>query len=184
VASDDGTETDVNADYAGTAEIADVAASEGAGTSPKVARGDHVHAHTAAQHASGGAIPLYSIVEYVFTPDVAPGANITAGVQSLYLHSGPNAETAVRLYGDCVTAAGTAFTATIEQGDTDDLDTVATWTDIATIAMGTSKSVLTDTMADASIDANKLLRLNIDTVTGTAPTSATFTLRVRRPLST
>ncbi len=45
IATDDAgsDETDVNVDYATTAEIADVGAAEAAGTSPKVARGDHVH---------------------------------------------------------------------------------------------------------------------------------------------
>lgn len=47
VASDDAAndETDVNLDYGGTAELADVAATEAAGTSNKVPRADHVHAH-------------------------------------------------------------------------------------------------------------------------------------------
>lgn len=47
VATDDagGDETDINLDYAGTTEIAAVGDAESAGTSPKVARGDHVHEH-------------------------------------------------------------------------------------------------------------------------------------------
>lgn len=47
IAADDAgsSETDVNLDYGTTTELADVAAAEGAGTSAKVARGDHVHAH-------------------------------------------------------------------------------------------------------------------------------------------
>jgi hypothetical protein len=59
VATDDAgnDETDINVDYAGTAEIADIAASEAAGTSAKVTRGDHVHAHPAL--ASGDLHPEY-----------------------------------------------------------------------------------------------------------------------------
>lgn len=47
IATDDAgnNETDINIDYASTTELADVAVAEVAGTSPKIPRGDHVHAH-------------------------------------------------------------------------------------------------------------------------------------------
>ena len=60
IATDDapGDETDINLDYA-TTEIADIATAEGAGTSDKVPRADHVHAGAptlhAARHNAGGA---------------------------------------------------------------------------------------------------------------------------------
>ncbi len=38
-------QTEINLDYAGTAELADVTSAENAGASSKVPRGDHVHAH-------------------------------------------------------------------------------------------------------------------------------------------
>ena len=73
VATDDaaGDETDVGIDYAGTAQIADVAAAEAAGTSPTVPRGDHVHAHPAL--ASGDLHPEYQTpAEHTAVGDSAP----------------------------------------------------------------------------------------------------------------
>lgn len=129
----------------------------------------------------------FAYVTYVIQPDEAPGVAIDAGVQTTYYHSGPSGETADRLYGDLNVAAlgGTpVFTLAYEFGDTNDLDTVASWTVIASLAMGGAKSVLTDTMTNAAIPALRLIRLNINTVTWTttAPSSGTLGLRVKRPL--
>jgi hypothetical protein len=128
---------------------------------------------------------LYSIVDYVFAPDAAPGATIVAGDQqgNIY-HSGPSAETAIRLLVDAETAPGASgLPVTIQYGDTNDLDTVATWTTIATYTLSSEKSGYTDTMTNASIPANRLIRMNIGTIVGT-PADATITLRCKRALST
>lgn len=131
----------------------------------------------------GGLTP-YSIVDYVFTPDAAPAAVIVAGDQqgNIY-HSGPNPETAFRLLVDAETAPGASgLPVTIEYGDTNDLDTVASWTTIATYTLSSEKSNLQDSMTNASIPANRLIRGNWGTIVGT-PKDATATLRVKRPLS-
>jgi hypothetical protein len=127
---------------------------------------------------------LYSIVDYVFAPDAAPGATITAGDQqgNIY-HSGPSAETAIRLLVDAETAPGAnGLPITVQYGDTNDLDTVTTWTTIATYTLSSEKSGYTDTMSNASIPSNRVIRMNIGTIAGT-PKDASITLRCKRPLS-
>jgi hypothetical protein len=131
----------------------------------------------------GGLTP-YSIVDYVFVPDAAPAAVITAGDQqgNIY-HSGPVGETAFRLLVDAETAPGASgLPITIQYGDTNDLDTVANWTTIATYTLSSEKSHIQDTMSAASIPADRLLRMNVGTIVG-SPADATITLRVKRPLS-
>jgi hypothetical protein len=126
---------------------------------------------------------LYSIVDYVFAPDAAPGTTVTAGDQqgNIY-HSGPSGETAIRLLVDAETAPGTSgLPITIQYGNTNDLDTVTAWTTIATYTLSSEKSGYTDTMTNASIPANRLIRMNIGTIVGT-PADVTVTLRCKRPL--
>ena len=131
------------------------------------------------------AAPAYSITDYVFIPDAAPGATIVAGdQQGGLLHSGPSAETAFRLLVDAETAPGASgLPITVQYGDTNDLDTVASWTTIATYTLSSEKSNLQDSMTNASIPANRLIRMNVGTIVGT-PKDATITLRCKRPLST
>ena len=127
---------------------------------------------------------LFSLVNYVFAPDAAPAAVVVAGdQQGMIHHSGPAAETATRLYVDAETAPGASgLPATVQYADTDDLDTAVTWTTIATLTLSSEKSAFTDTMSNAAIPANRLLRLNIGTIVG-SPKDVTVTLRVKRPLS-
>jgi hypothetical protein len=123
-------------------------------------------------------------VDYVFTPDAAPAATIVAGDQqgNIY-HSGPVAETAFRLLVDAETAPGASgLPITVQYGDTNDLDTVGSWTTIATYTLSSEKSHIQDSMTNASIPADRLIRMNIGTIVGT-PADATITLRVKRPLS-
>lgn len=129
----------------------------------------------------------YTFVHYVIHPDEAPGVAIDAGVQSTVLHSGPVAETAVRMYGDVITSAadsGTAtFTVRFIYWDSDDLDTIAVSATIAEVAMAEENTIIQNTMTFATIPANSIIQLNIVTVTAntTQPASGTFTLRVQRP---
>jgi len=133
---------------------------------------------------AGDLAAVYVPVQYVFLPDAAVGATIVAGDQQGAIHhSGPNAETALRLYIDAETAPGASgLPITIQFGDTDDLDTVASWTTIVTGTLSSQKSDKTDSMSQATIPANRLIRMNIGTIVGT-PADATITLRVKRPLS-
>lgn len=131
--------------------------------------------------AAGGSGTGESVNQYLFAPDAAPGADVSAGDQqgSIY-HSGPADETATLLLSDSETAAGTSCTVTVQYGDTNDLDTVASWTTIATKAMA-GKSDSQSSMTNATIPANRLLRFNVTSISGTAPRDVTVTLQVERP---
>lgn len=141
---------------------------------------DHTHAASGAQ-----AGVLYSITDYANVPDATPGATITAGdAQGAIYHSGPSAETAIKLFVDAETAPGASgLPVTWQFADTDDLDTAASWTTIATLTLSSEKSSSTTSMTDASITANRLMRTNWGTIVGT-PKDATTELRAKRPLST
>ena len=65
---------------------------------------------------------------------------------------------------------------TWQYGDTDDLDTVSTWTTIATYTLSSEKSNSTTTMTNASIPANRLIRTNWGTIVG-SPANAQTVLR-------
>lgn len=127
---------------------------------------------------------IYSVHTYVFTPDAALGATVTAGdQQGLILHSGLSTETANRLYIDAETAPGASgLPITIQFGDTNDLDTVASWTTIATLTLSSEKSAVTTSMSEASIPANRLIRMNVGTIVGT-PKDVSISLVVKRPVS-
>jgi hypothetical protein len=131
-----------------------------------------------------GARLLYSITDYVFVPDAAPQTTIVAGdQQGGLLHSGPEAEIALRLLIDAETAPGAAgLPVAVQFGDTNDLDTVATWTDIVRQTLSSEKSMYSDAMMSGTIPANRLIRMNVGTIVGT-PKDASITLRVKRPLS-
>lgn len=107
IATDDaaGDESEVAIDYAGTADLADVAAAESAGAAVTVPRGDHVHAHgsgylpnahhnqahAAADH-NAAALPGTANENFgAFYHDVsqiAAPANPGAGVRRVYVDSG------------------------------------------------------------------------------------------------
>ena len=58
-----------NLQYATTAEIADIAGTEAAGSSDLVPRGDHVHAHPGGLHIQGGAVEIDGDqIDIDFTP--------------------------------------------------------------------------------------------------------------------
>lgn len=141
---------------------------------------DHSHVSTGLQ---GGV--LYSLVHYVFAPDAAPGATIIAGDgQGNFYHSGPAAETATKLYVDAETAPGASgLPVTVAYGDTNDLDTVASWTTIATLTLSSEKSSSTTSMTNATIPADRLIRLSVGTIVGT-PKDASITLVSKRPITT
>ena len=128
---------------------------------------------------------LWSIHNYVFVPDAAPQQAVIAGDQQGAIHhSGPTAEKAVRLYVDAETAPGASgLPITVQFGDTDDLDTVSSWTTIATLTLSSVKSDKQDAPATETIPANRLIRMNVGTIVG-APKDVTISLRVQRPLVT
>jgi len=128
---------------------------------------------------------LYSLHTYFNAPDANVGDVVTAGdAQGLILHSGPAAETAIRLRVDAETAPGASgLPVTWQYGDTDDLDTVASWTTIATVTLSSEKSTSTTTMTNATIPAARLMRTNYGTIVG-SPEDVTTSLEAKRPLST
>jgi hypothetical protein len=127
---------------------------------------------------------LYSRHTYVNVPDAAQGVTISAGdAQGAILHSGPAAETADALEVDAEAAPGAnGLPVTWQYGDTNDLDTAAVWTEIATVTLSSEKSTRTTSMTNATIPANVLIRVNWGTIVGT-PSDATTTLHVKRPLA-
>lgn len=121
-----------------------------------------------------------SRLQYVFVPDAAAGADVDTGNQQGAIHhSGPDGDTATRLYVDCETAPGTSVVVTVQYGNTDDLDTVASWTTIATVT-ASGKTTIQNSMSNASIPADRLIRMNVGTITGTDPKDMTVTLRTTR----
>lgn len=120
VATDDVTndESDVNVDYATTAEIADIAAAEAAGTSVKVARGDHVHAHPVI--ASGNLHPEYALdsdVPAFATPAIVLGSAAAAGVATTVIRSDGTivafdaTAPSTQAFGDAAAVGAAAFAA-------------------------------------------------------------------------
>lgn len=122
--------------------------------------------------------------KYLFFTDAAPGVTITVGdTQGPFYHSGPSDETAVRLSVDAKTAPGAAgLPITVQYGDTNDWDTVASWTTIATLTLSSQKSDYTETMTTATIPAHRLVRMNVGTIVGT-PKDAQVQLDTQVPLT-
>lgn len=141
------------------------------------------HGHTGA--GSGGA--LYSVHQYVFCPDAGPGEDVETGAHQGPIHvSGPSTETVKRITAIAETAAGTAFTFTLDyDSGNDDFDTFVVDTEIDSVAMGTAKGVVVAAgFTTATITARSLISLDVTTVTGTAPKDVTIILEVWRPLQT
>lgn len=153
-----------------------------AGTSLIAAHRDHVHGRESyATQASN----LKQYVRFINAPDAAPGALIQAGnQQGNIFHSGPNGFTATKLYVDCETAPGASgLPVTWEYGDTNDLDTVASWTTIATLTLSSEKSSSTTSMTNATVPADRLVRTNYGTIVG-SPADCTTTLEGKEVLTT
>ncbi len=124
------------------------------------------------------------LYRYLNVPDAGPGDVLTtiATAQGVYHHSGPVAEKAEKLYVDAKTAPGASgLPCTWSYGDTNDLDTVASWTTIATLTLSSEMSSSTETMTNAVIPANRLVRVIWGTIVG-SPTDAQ-TVLVTRPVA-
>lgn len=120
----------------------------------------------------------YAPRTFIWTPDAAPQGAVTAGNQqgNIY-HSGPDGCIAETLYVDCETAPGASgLPITIQYGDTNSLDTVATWTQLATITLSSVKSGYTT--VNLSVPANVLLRMNVGTIVG-SPADVNVSLETR-----
>ncbi|KKN05988.1 hypothetical protein LCGC14_1081870 [marine sediment metagenome] len=130
---------------------------------------------------------LYSVHQYVFTPDAAPAAEAVTGTPqgNIYV-SGPGTELVKRIIISCKTAAGTAFTFTLDyDSGGEDMDSFAVDTEIDEVAVGTAKGIIvTSGFTTATIAARSLIALDITTITGTGPKDVTITLEVWRPLQT
>lgn len=130
---------------------------------------------------------LYSVHQYVFTPDAAPAAEAATGTPqgNIYV-SGPSTETVKRIIVKCETAAGTAFTFTLDyDSGNEDMDSFTVDTEIDEVAVGTAKGIIVSSgFTTATIAARSLIALDITVVTGTGPKDVTITLEVWRPLQT
>jgi hypothetical protein len=107
---------------------------------------------------------------YPFVPDAAQGEDIIVGDQQGILHhSGDQEETVTAVYLDSETApTGASLIIELEYGDTDDLDTVGAWTRIDLVTLtATNKSVKDSSPTQATLPANRLIRLNVDQVGST-----------------
>jgi hypothetical protein len=171
-----------------TAQITNVAATEAAGTSDTYARGDHRHAHGSGYSADAhhtqfhaldhidlaGLDPIAVQYRYIGFPDAGFAADIGTGdAQGVIHHSneiGVN-ETAIVWRIDARTApTGSGITVQWEHGDTNDLDTVASWTDIDTDTLPAgSKSASFAVFTNGTIPSQRLIRFNIDAVGSTVP---------------
>lgn len=132
---------------------------------------------------SGDSLDVPMPVVYSNVPDAAVNTTIVAGnAQGKYHHSGPKTETAFKLYVEAKTAPGASgLPCTWQYGDTDDLDTVASWTEIATATLSSEKTTSTTSMTNASIPANRIIRTNWGTIVGT-PKDGQSDLHVYKPL--
>lgn len=115
-----------------------------------------------------------SQVTYVWGSDSAIGADVATGDAqgALYHHSGNQTEDVRKIVTDFETApTGSAATIQLEYGDTDDLDTVASWTEIDSIShTAGAKTILTHAgFTNDTIPANRLIRMNLDAVGSTEP---------------
>lgn len=172
----------VHATGAGTPSTQAIGDAAATGSGPAAAMTDHKHAMMSYATLAAN---LFTPRQFVFAPDAAPATTIVAGNQqgNIY-HSGPNGFTAVTLYVDAETAPGASgLPITIEYGDTNDLDTVASWTTIATYTLSSEKSNKTTSMTNASVPADRLIRMNVGTIVGT-PKDTTVTLEGKVALLT
>ena len=128
-------------------------------------------------------ITPYSIARLAFTPNAAVGAAVgdasSTNPQGFIIHSGPDGETAIKFHIDAE-AVGTSLTGLVAYGDTNSLDTVATWTTIATLSITTSKSNSTTSMTNAAIPADRLIAFFVTAVSGTY-TDLTASLQTKVP---
>lgn len=112
---------------------------------------------------------IYQRHKYGNVPDAAVGATVTAGdAQGRIWHSNSQGEVARKLFVDAETAPGASgLPCTWQYGDTNDLDTVSSWTVIATATLSSEKSTEQTTMTNSSIPASRLLRTDWGTIVGT-----------------
>jgi hypothetical protein len=142
------------------------------------------HPHTGT--GTGG--KLSSIHTYVWVPDAEFNADVsTGGAQGIHHHSGPTAEICVKLIIEFETApTGADVIIELEHGDTNDLDTVASWTRLVLGTLPASAKTVEITSFDVStIPLDRLIRMNVDQVGSTvAGQNGSVHLEVRRPLDT
>lgn len=127
---------------------------------------------------------LYSVHQYVFAPEAAPDAAVSAGDWQGTTHvSGPSDETVKRVTF-IAEVAGTGVTYTLQHATGEDADT-ATWgTTIHTkaVATGVKGDIVSSSFTIGTVlPAQRLLRLNLSSLTGTY-NNLTVILEVWRPL--
>jgi len=102
--------------------------------------------------------------QYVFHPDNYDAPETGDGQGPLHL-SGPYDETVAKISLMCKTAPDGNLTIQLEYGNTGDLDTVASWTEIDTDTNASVKQVdITTGFTNATIPAGRLIRCNWDAI--------------------
>lgn len=116
---------------------------------------------------------------YLNVPDAAPTDVVVAGdAQGAYHLSGPVAERAYKIHVLAKTAPGVdGLPVTWQYNSSDDLD-AESWTEIGTYTLDDEKSNSTESMTNAIIPANRLIRTNWGTIVG-SPADAQSILLTR-----
>ena len=129
---------------------------------------------------------FHNVWKYHYTPGVHENVTVGDNQAGVFHHSYDNAETVKRLITEFeVAPTGSAATIQLEYGDTDDLDTVASWTEIESQShTASAKTIIaTSSFTNSSIPANRLIRMNVDAVGSTEPgENLTVHLQTLRPL--
>lgn len=108
---------------------------------------------------------------YVFVPNAAVDVAVVTGPQLVIHHTSATAEANIKAWIDAGTApTGASLIIDIEQGDTDDLDTVASWSQVVRLTLPAGqKSVSTTSWTIPTLTADRLLRINVIQVGSTEP---------------
>ena len=123
----------------------------------------------------------YAPRTFVWSPDAAPAAVITAGNQQGNLYnSGPDGCIVENIIVHAETAPGAlGLPITIQYGDSQLLQNVVNWTTIVTYTLSSVQSG-TSAVA-ASVPANRIMRMNVGTIVG-SPADVTISLEAKSPL--
>ena len=138
---------------------------------------DHTHQSTGLQ---GGVI--YAYKTYEFFPSVAIDEDIVAGDRQDWHHSGPLDETVISIISDFITAPGTNIVYELEYASSNTFDGSPTWTEIDSITHLSSDGITLETTSsftNSTITANRIIRFNVASTSGTAPQNGKITLRTR-----
>ena len=124
----------------------------------------------------------YAYKTYVFHPSVAIDEDIVAGDRQDWHHSGPLDETVISIISDFITAPGTNIIFELEFASSNTFDGSPTWTEIDSITHASGDGITLETttnFTNSTITANRIIRFNVASTSGTAPRNGKITLRTR-----